>query len=169
MSELRKHLMLSALTGLVLLGFAGDTSAGTVDVKANIAFERVILLNKHSDVTFGGMQIRSNDQISMGADGNIRLTGKGEVLTPFGSPSVVTLGDSRDQILNFSTGNYTPGQGITSLRAHCTVKGSLGDCDRTPIFGLKENTLFIGMDLTIGDGAGTDAHPPSFDMSVVYQ
>src|SRR5258708_38626059 len=105
MPSLHKSLMLSALSGLILLAFAADTSATIMPVKTNIAFEHVITMNKRSDITFGGVQTRPNDLVSMGADGNMRLLGKGEVLNPFGSPSVITIGDARNQMLNFTTGN----------------------------------------------------------------
>jgi hypothetical protein len=104
----------------------------------------------------------------MGTDGNVHLSGKGEILSPFGHPSVIQLGDTRNHVMNFVPGNYVPGEGITALQAHCAIVG--GDCN-LPVFGKKENTLFIGMDLTMGDGpAAVDNNKqPSFDMSVVYQ
>ncbi|MEZ0223633.1 MAG: hypothetical protein ACAH83_03700 [Alphaproteobacteria bacterium] len=172
MQALHKSMMLAAMAGLVLLACVSDTSASTVAVQTRISFERAITAHKQSDVTFGGLQGRANDQVSMGADGAMRLSGKGEVLSPFGNPSVINIGDSRSQIMNFSPGNYAPGQGISSLKAHCVVKGTdNASCDSTPLFGKKENTLFIGMDMTLSDTPTPvdNDKPPSFDMSVVYQ
>lgn len=172
MSALHKSLMLTAMAGLVLLGFSADTSASVVPLQAKISFERVITANKKSDITFGGLQGRPNDQVSMGADGAMHLSGKGEVLSPFGHPSVITLGDARDHVMNFVPGNYMPGQGISSLKAHCTVQGTdHASCDSTPLFGKQQNTLFIGMDMTLSDTPTVvdNAAPPSFDMSVIYQ
>jgi hypothetical protein len=166
-------LTLTAGTALVILACASDTSANMtlIQMRANIAFEQSIDLHKASDVTFGGLQVRPNDKVSMTADGNMRLSGSGEILKPFGSPSVITLGDARNHMLNFATSNYTPGQGITALKAHCTVQGSGDDCSSVPLFGTKQSTLFIGMDMTIGDGLFPpgSAASPSFDMSVIYQ
>jgi hypothetical protein len=172
MQSWQKSLMLAAMAGLVLLAFASDTSATPVSVSANISFVRFASLHKHSDITFGGLQGRPNDQVSVGTDGAMRLMGKGEVLTPFGHPAVITIGDAGSQLLNFSPGNYSPGRGVTALQARCVVKGvQRGDCDKLPVFGDQENTLFIGMDMTLGgDAASVDNDtPPSFDMSVVYQ
>lgn len=172
MSALHKSVMLAAMAALVLLTFSADTSATSVPVQANISFERVITAHKQSDITFGGLQGRPHDQVSMGADGAMRLLGNGEVLTPFGHPSVITLGDSRENIMNFVPSNYMPGQGITSLKARCVVKGTdNASCDSTPLFGKKESTLFIGMDMTLSDAPALvdNDTPPSFDMSVIYQ
>ncbi|TAL27851.1 MAG: hypothetical protein EPN97_16195 [Alphaproteobacteria bacterium] len=172
MPALRKSLMLAAMAGLVLLACVSDTSASTVAVQANISFDRVIAAHKKSDITFGGLNARPNDQVSLGADGTMRLLGNGEVLSPFGHPSVITLGDTRDYVMNFVPGNYVPGQGISSLKARCVVKGTdHATCDSTPLYGQKESTLFIGMDMTLSDSPAVvdNAAPPSFDMSVIYQ
>jgi hypothetical protein len=165
--------MLALLAGLVLGTFASDTSsASMVPVQANISFQSVISAHKQSDVTFGGLQARPNDMVSLMPDGAMRLNGKGEVLSPFGSPSVIELGDSRDHVMNFVPGNYTPGQGIAALKANCIVKGAgRASCDSTPLYGKKENTLYIGMDVTVADDNFSidNSKQPSFDMSVVYQ
>ncbi len=171
MQALQKLMTLTAVAGLVLFACASDTSANMTLVQANIAFDQSIDLHKNSDITFGGFQARPNDKVSMGADGNMKLSGSGEILKPFGSPSVITLGDARNHMLNFIPGNYTPGSGITSLKAHCTVKGTNQDCASVPLFGTKQSTVLVGMDMTIGDGMLSldGAAAPSFDMSVIYQ
>lgn len=172
MPAFHKSMMLAAMAGLVLMACVSDTSATSVPIQAQISFDRVIKAHKKSDITFGGLQGRPNDQVSLGTDGSMHLQGKGEVLTPFGHPSIISLGDTRDYVMNFVPGNYLPGQGITSLKARCVVDGpERTSCDSTPLFGKKENTLFIGMDMTLSDTPTPvdNAKPPSFDMSVVYQ
>jgi hypothetical protein len=167
-----KYLALAAVTGLLLQAFVSEASAATINVKANISFERAIAVGKESDVTFGDVQTRPNDKVMLDTAGNMRLEGKGEVLAPNGRPSVITIGDSRGQILNFLTDNYSQGGGISSLYAHCALKGAESvACDTRPVSGARENTLFIGMDITVEDGKTPvdNKTTPSFDMSVVYQ
>ena len=166
-----KSVLFAAATGLLLQAFTSDTSAATINVKANISFERAINFGKRSDVIFGEVQAQPNDKITMDTAGNMRLDGKGEVLAPYGRPSVMTIGDSRGQIMNFLPANYRLGSGIRSLQAHCVLKGTEnGDCDNVPIYGKRETTVFIGMDITVADAlSSADAARPSFDMSIVYQ
>lgn len=179
-----KYLAFAAVAGLMLPGFAsgnpaatinaGATASGsaTVNVTANMSFERDITVGKESDVTFAGDQPGPNDKVMPVAAGNMLLEGKGEVLAPYGRPGVITIGDSRGQILNFLSGNYRPGGGISSLRAHCALKGAENAaCDTRPVSGERENTLFIGVDMTMTDGITPvdNKTVPSFDMSVVYQ
>jgi len=167
-----KYLALAAVAGLMLRGLVSDTSAAPINVKANISFERAIAVGKESDVTFGDVQTRPNDKVMLDTAGNMRLEGRGEVLAPYGHPSVITIGDSRDQILNFLPDNYHQGGGISSLYAHCALKGAENvACDTRPVSGERENTLFIGMDITVEDGITPvdNKTTPSFDMSVVYQ
>lgn len=170
MPSLQKYIMLCASAGLMMMSFVGDTSASTMGMNAKISFVRVVTLNKHSDVTFGSLQPRPNDKLSVGTDGNLRLVGNGDVLSTSGSPSIISLGDTRDTVMNFIPGNYVAGQGITSLQAHCVLKNNLGaDCASHPMYGQKESTLLIGMDVTVGDLSAAPTQSPSFDMSVVYQ
>jgi hypothetical protein len=181
---IRKYLALAAVVSLMLPGFVFDTSAATinaennseasatVNVTAHISFERAIAVGKESDVTFGDVQTRPNDKVMLDTAGNMRLEGRGEVLAPYGRPSVITIGDSRDQILNFQLDNYSQGGGISPLHAHCALKGiENAACDTSPVAGKRENTLFIGMDMTVTDGITPVDNKtiPSFDMSVVYQ
>ena len=155
-----KYLALAAVVSLMLPGFVSDTSAATinanaaatgsatVNVTAQISFARDITVGMESDVTFG------------------------DVLAPYGGHSVITIGDSRGQILNFLSGNYRPGGGISSLHARCVLKGVENvDCEARPVSGERENTLFIGVDMRLEDGrAPVDNKTiPSFDMSIVYQ
>jgi len=183
-----KYLALAAIVvGLMLPGFVADSTAATinaenntlaaasssVNVKANISFERVIIaIGQKADVTFGEVQTRPNDKVMLDPAGNMRLEGKGELLSPYGRPSVITIGDSRGQILNFLLDNYRQGGGISSLQAHCALKGAENAaCDTRPVIGKLENTLFIGMDMAVGDEITPvdNKAVPSFDMSVVYQ
>jgi hypothetical protein len=171
------YLRITTVAGLLLPCFLSDTCAttigtkSTISVKANIAFAEAADLAKQSDVTAGVVLAQANDCITVDNYGATRLQGKGTVLDPNGHPSVIKIGDARNQTLNFLIGNYTPGAGISALRAHCTLTGSKDvDCDTLPIYGTKEDTLFIGMDMTIGDSLNSDNKmPPSFDMSIVYQ
>ena len=182
-AAIRKYLAFAA-AGLLLPGLASGspaatinamaTAAGnaTVNVTANMSFERDITVGKESDVTFGGDQPGPNDKVMLNAAGNMLLLGKNEALGPFGRPGVITIGDSRGQILNFLSGNYRPGGGISSLYAHCALKGAENvACDTRPVSGERENTLFIGVDMTVEDGITPVDNEtiPSFDMSVVYQ
>jgi hypothetical protein len=182
-AAIRKYLAFAA-AGLLLPGLASGspaatinamaTAAGnaTVNVTANMSFERVIAVGKESDVTFGDVQTRPNDKVMLDTAGNMRLEGKGEVLAPYGRPGVITIGDSRDQILNFLFDNYRHGGGISSLHAQCALKGAEnGGCDTLPVSGKPETTLFIGIDMTASDGITPvdNKTVPSFDMSVVYQ
>ncbi len=182
-----KCLALAAIVvSLMLPGFVSDSSAATlnaentantantrVNVTAHISFERAIVaIGKEPDITFGDVQTRPNDKIMLDTAGNMRLEGKGEVLAPYGRPGVITIGDSRGQILNFVTGNYRQGGGMASLRARCALKGAEDvACDTRPVLGERENTLFIGMDMAVGDEITPvdNKTMPSFDMSVVYQ
>jgi len=177
-----KYLALAAVAGLMLPGFVSSTAtinaratasgSATVNVTANISFERDITAGTESDVTFGDVQTRPNDKVMLDTAGNMRLEGKGEVLAPYGRPGVITIGDSRDQILNFHLDNYSQGGGISSLHAHCALKGAENAaCDTSPVSGELENTLFIGVDMTVGHGITPvdNKTVPSFDMSVVYQ
>jgi hypothetical protein len=171
MSVFGKFLLLAALAGTALLTFASQTSATTTAIKAKISFERAIVAIKHSDVTFGEMSPRQDDRISLDTEGNMSIDGKGDVVST-GRPSVIMIGDAREQIMNFVPSNYTFGSGIGALRAHCSFNHTLrGDCTQSPIFGKQENALYIGMDMTISDGLtlGDDGKKPSFDMSIVYQ
>ena len=83
-----KFLAFAAVASLMLPGFVPDTSAATingnttVNLKANISFERAIAIGKESDVTFGDVQTRPNDKVMLDTAGNMRLEGKGEVLAP---------------------------------------------------------------------------------------
>jgi hypothetical protein len=167
-----RYLALAAVVSLMLPGFVSETSAATVNVTAHMSFERAIAISKESDVTFGDVQTRPSDKVMLDTAGNMRLEGKGEVLAPYGRPSVITIGDSRGQILNFLSGNYRAGGAISSLHARCALKGSeTMSCDMLPVSGKLENTLFIGVDMTVGDGITPVDNKtiPSFDMSVVYQ
>jgi len=174
---LGKYLGIATVAGLMLPCFVSDTCAttigtkSTIAVKANIAFAQAADLAKQSDITVGVVRAQPNDRITIDHSGATRLQGKGAVLSPSGHPSVIKIGDARNQTLNFLTDNYTPGGGISALRAHCTLKGTGdADCDTLPISGKKENILFIGMDMTIGDSLNSDDKTsPSFDMSIVYQ
>jgi hypothetical protein len=179
-----KYLALAAVVSLMLPGFVFDTSAATinaennseasatVNVTAHMSFERAITAGTESDVTFGDMQTRPGDKVMPDAAGNMRLEGKGEVLAPYGRPGVITIGDARGQILNFLSGNYRPGGGLSSLHARCVLKSvDNAACDASPVSGKQNNTLFIGVDMTVGDGITRVDNKtiPSFDMSVVYQ
>jgi hypothetical protein len=183
-----KYLCLAAVVvRLMLPGFVSDSSAATisaenttvnaanttVDVKAHISFERAIIaVGTEPDITFGDVQPRPNDRVMLDTAGNMRLEGKGEVLAPYGRPGVITIGDSRGQILNFLPDNYRQGGGMSSLHARCALKGAENvACDTRPVIGKLENTLFIGMDMTVEDGITPVDNKtiPSFDMSVVYQ
>jgi len=127
---------------------AAASGNATVNVTANMSFERDITVGMESDVAFG------------------------DVLAPYGGHSVITIGDSRGQILNFLSGNYRPGGGILSLHARCVLNGvDNAACDTSPVAGKQKNTLFIGVDMTAGDGITPVDNKtlPSFDMSVVYQ
>jgi hypothetical protein len=67
---------------------------------------------------------------------------------------------------------HRQGGGISPLHAHCALKGAENvACDTHPVIGKLENTLFIGMDMTVEDGITPVDNKtiPSFDMSVVYQ
>jgi hypothetical protein len=173
-----KYLALAAVAAVMLRGLVSDTSAATVNgnssvsVVASISFDRVIAIGKESDVSFGDLQSRSNDRVMLDSEGNMRLGSAGGVIFSVGRPGVITIGDSRDQVLNFLHDNYRQGGNILSLDAHCVLKSAASlDCDQTPISGKRENTLFIGMDITVGSVAGPvdNKTEPSFDISVVYQ
>lgn len=177
MSVFKKFLVLAAFAGTALLTSASYTSAvtlqggATASITAKISFERPVSAIKHSDITFGEMYPRRDDKISMDPDGNMSIDGKGDVLS-VGRPSVITIGDTREQILNFVPMNYTLGSGISSLKAHCAFGHALrGDCSERPISGKQKNALYIGMDMTVSDGLalGETDKEPSFDMSIVYQ
>jgi hypothetical protein len=151
---------------------AAASGGATVNVTANMSFERDITVGTKSDAAFGGDQPGPNDKVMLNAAGNMPLEGKGEVLGPFGRPGVITIGDSRGQILNFLLGDHRPAGGISSLHARCALKGADNTaCDTSPVSGKLENTLFIGMDMTVEDGITPVDNKtiPSFDMSVVYQ
>jgi hypothetical protein len=179
-----KYIALAAAAGLMLPGFASGNPAATinanaaatgsaaVNVIAKMSFERDITAGTKSEATFGGAPIEPNDKVMLGAAGNMLLEGKGEALGPFGRPGVITIGDSRGQILNFVSGNYHASGGILSLHAHCVLKGvENAACDTSPVAGKRENTLFIGVEMTLDDGITPVDNKtiPSFDMSVVYQ
>jgi hypothetical protein len=174
---LEKCLRIATVAGLMLPCFVTDTCAttigtkSTIAVKANIAFAQAADLAKQSDITVGVVRAQPNDRITVDNYGATSLQGKGAVLDPNGHPSVIKIGDARNQTLNFLTDNYTPGGDIAALRAHCTLKGSgNADCDTLPIYGKKDDVLLIGMDMTIGDSLSSDDKTaPSFDMSIVYQ
>jgi hypothetical protein len=179
-----KYLALAAIASLMLPGFASGnpaatinakataTGSATVNVKAHISFERVIIVGTESEATFGGSQTGPNDKVMLNAAGNMPLEGRDEVLGSYGRPGVITIGDSRGQILNFVPDNYHPGGGMSSLQVHCALKGTENAaCDTSPVPGKQQNTLFIGVDMTVGDGITRvdNKAVPSFDMSVVYQ
>jgi hypothetical protein len=172
----------AAAASLMLPGFASGnpaamsnamataTGRATVNVTTNISFERDIVVGTESDATFGGDQPGPN--IMPGAAGNRLLEGKNGILSPYGRPGVITIGDARGQILNFLSDNYRPGGGISPLHARCVLKGvENATCDTSPVSGERENTLFIGVDMTLEDGITPVDNKtiPSFDMSVVYQ
>jgi hypothetical protein len=179
-----RYLALAAAAGLMLPGFASGNPAGTinawatvntkatVNVVANISFERVIAVGTESDATFGGAQTGPNDKFMLDAAGNMLHEGRDDVLGPYGRPGVITIGDSRGQILNFLSSNYHPGGGMSSLHVRCVLKGvDNAACDTSPVIGKLENTLFIGVDMTMTDGIAPvdNKTTSSFDMSVVYQ
>ena len=179
-----KYLAFAAAAALMLPGLASGNPAATinanaaasgsatVNVTAHMSFERDITASTESDVTFGGAQPGPNDKVMLDTAGNMLFEGKDEVLGPYGRPGVITIGDSRGQILNFLSGNYRPGGGISPLHARCVLKGvENATCDTSPVSGERENTLFIGVDMTLEDGITPVDNKtiPSFDMSVVYQ
>lgn len=179
-----KYLAFAAAAGLMLPGLASGNPAATinanaaasgsatVNVTANMSFERDITVGTKSDATFGGDQPGPNDKVMPDAAGNMLLLGKNEALGPFGRPGVITIGDSRGQILNFLSGNYRPSGGISPPHARCALKGvENAACDTSPVAGKQKNTLFIGVDMTVEDGITPVDNKtiPSFDMSVVYQ
>ena len=64
------------------------------------------------------------------------------------------------------------GGGISSVHARCVLKGAENAaCEARPVSGERENTLFIGVDMTVEDGITPVDNKtiPSFDMSVVFQ
>jgi hypothetical protein len=173
MPILKSCVTLAAGPALVMLACAASF-ASMIKVEARVSFVQPIQVGKQSDVTFGELQTRPRDRVSLDADGNMRLHGTGELLAPSGRPGVINLGDARNQVLNFVPGNYATGQGIASLQAHCIVEGNAetGDCDSLPIFVNQRSTLFIGMDMTVADGIATtfdNRAAPSFDLAIVYQ
>ena len=176
-----KYLALAA-AGLILPGLASGNPAATinanaaasgsatVNVTAHMSFESVITAGTKSDAAFGGDQPGPN--IMPGAAGNRLLEGKNGILSPYGRPGVIIIGDTRGQILNFLPDNYRPGGGISFLHVRCVLKGvDNAACDTSPVSGKRENTLFIGVDMTVEDGITPVDNEtiPSFDMSVVYQ
>ncbi len=178
-----KCLAFAVAAGLTLPGFASGNPAAsnatatasanaTVNITANMSFERDITVSVASDLTFVGAQTGPNDKVMPDAAGNMLLDGKDETLGPYGRPGVITIGDSRGQILNFLLGNYRPAGGISSLHARCALKGAENAaCDTRPVSGERENTLFIGMNMAVEDGIAPvdNKSIPSFDMSIVYQ
>jgi hypothetical protein len=173
-----KYLLIAAVASLMLPCFVSDTGAttigtrSTIAVKANISFAQVADVAKQSDVTVGVVTVQPRDRIMIDNYGAAWLEGKDAVFDPTGHPSMISIGDARNQTLNVVTDNYTPGDGISALRAHCTLKGTENaNCDALPFYGKKENALFIGMEMTVADGvtAVDNSTSPSFDMSVVYQ
>jgi hypothetical protein len=135
-------------------------------------FRKAIAVGTESDATFGGAQTGPNDKFMQDAVGNRLHEGRDEVLGPHGRPGVITIGDSRGEILNFLSGNYHPGGGMSSLHVRCVLKDvDNAACDTGPVIGKLENTLIIGVDMTMTDGLAPvdNKTTSSFDMSVVYQ
>jgi hypothetical protein len=168
-----QYLALAALACLTLPGLASGNPAATINAKAtvsggatatvtaNISFARDTTVAKQSDATVGDDQAGTSGK-----------NGEGEALGFYGRPSVIIIGDSRGQILNFLSDNYRPGGGISSFNAYCVLKGAENiACDKGPVAGKLENTLLINVGMTAADGIMPVDNKtlPSFDMSVVYQ
>lgn len=172
MRVLQIAFLLACIGATAFHTYAPAQSARPASIDAHISFETAIDAGKDADVAFAGVQTRPADKVTLEPSGSMRLQGHGVLLRAYGQPAIVTFGDTRGEIINVLPGNYTLVPGIASLQARCRIKGvEENDCETLPISGKKENTLFIGMDLTAGDGSISidNAAKPAFDISIVFQ
>ena len=186
----KKGLVLSCAVAAVLAVFAGlsqPSGAATQTVTASIGFVTPGVVNKTSDISFPPLLPNTGDASTMVFMDTYGKTWaqQGDVLRGGqGRAGVITVEDSRSQLINLLTGNMQLNQGLASSNVICSMHTTFDDnCKHmlAPAMGDKadKKTVYLGMNVLVKDSrndrkAADDSFTvadasSSIDVTVVYQ